>query len=437
MLREPVGLEGISLSRTAWLARYLPKGRFARNVGMLTGGTAFAQGIAILATPILTRLYTPADFNPLAVYISTIGLTSVVACLRYNIAIPLPESDDEAINLLALSCLSNLVVALLIAIPTILSPEEVAGLLGYRAISPYLWMVPIGVFLAATYDALQYWATRNSLMALITRTRVTRALFGPGTQLAIGVAHHSPFGLIFGHMVYCGMGVIGLARSLLRDDRDNLRSISMTKVMTTAKKYIRFPLYSVPEALLNTAGVEAPVLIITAFAAGPEAAYLMLAMRVMGLPMGLIGSSVAQVFLAEAPQQLRDGTLSEFVRRTMWVLFKRGGPFIVLIGLSAPFAFPVAFGETWARAGVIVAWTTPWFMLQFIASPVSMLLNVLNRLRTAMFLQLLGAVMRIGSVALAAFAVPAYMAEIYALSGAVFYLTYVVVLLRSVPEGGA
>jgi O-antigen/teichoic acid export membrane protein len=429
----------MDLSTHVWLARFLPKGRFARNVGILTGGTVFAQGMAVLATPILTRLYTPADFNPLAVYVSTIGLLSVVASLRYNIAIPLPERNDDAINLLALSCLATLAVAILAGTPIICSPEWVAGLLGYQAVAPYLWMAPIGVFLASSYDALQYWATRNDRMALVTRTRVTRALFGPGTQLAIGAVHPSPFGLIFGHMIYCGMGTLGLARSVLRDDRDDLRAVSLTRILSVGGKYVRFPLYSVPEALLNTASVEAPVLIITAFAAGPEAAHLMLAMRVMGLPMGLIGSSVAQVFLAEAPQRLREGTLSEFARRTMWALFLRGAPIIASIGVAAPFVFPFAFGDAWARAGVVVAWTTPWFILQFVASPVSMLLNVVNRMRTAMLLQLFGCVTRVGLVAGAALAAPGYMTETYAISGAVFYLTYVVVLLRSIPQpqGGA
>ena len=38
------------------MSRLMPAGSFARNVGVLTGGTAFAQGLTVLALPLLTRL---------------------------------------------------------------------------------------------------------------------------------------------------------------------------------------------------------------------------------------------------------------------------------------------------------------------------------------------------------------------------------------------
>lgn len=37
--------------------------KFFKNVGVLAGGTAIAQAITIIILPILTRLYTPNDFE--------------------------------------------------------------------------------------------------------------------------------------------------------------------------------------------------------------------------------------------------------------------------------------------------------------------------------------------------------------------------------------
>ena len=85
-----------------WLQRLKPKSAFARGVGVLVGGTAFAQAIAVLALPLLTRLYTPDDFSVLAVYAAVLGISSVVACLRLEIAIPMPEDEGTAINLMLL-----------------------------------------------------------------------------------------------------------------------------------------------------------------------------------------------------------------------------------------------------------------------------------------------------------------------------------------------
>lgn len=400
----------------------LPKGSFVRNVGILTGGTVVAQGVMALALPVLTRLYSPEDFNLFAAYASALGFICVASCLRFNIAISLPEDDDEGMNLLALALISGAGFTLLTAIPTLLFPDATAALIGQPGMRPYLWLLPVGVLVASGYDALQYWASRKRRFGLITATRMTRALAGAGSQLGLGAASASPFGLILGHAIYSGLGVVGLVRSVLRHDRKALAAITPAGLVRTARTYRKFPIFSVPEAIFNAAGVEVAILIIAAVAVGPEAGFLMLAMRVMGLPMGLVGSSVGQVYLAEAPQRLRDGELGAFTRRTMWTLFKLGAPPLLLAGLVSPFLFPIVFGAEWGRAGEILAWLTPMFILQLVASPVSMAPHIMGRLAWAMWLQIIGGVLRVGLIALVAHRTPGLLVEAFAISGAVFYL---------------
>lgn len=411
------------------LARWLRAGSFARHVGVLTSGTVFAQGLAILAMPLLTRLYSPEDFSLLAVYVAIIGIVTVVSCLRYNIAIPLPEDDADGLALVAIALIAAVAVSALFALPTLLAPTQTAALLGQPMLAPYLWMVPVGVLLASTYNALQYWSSRKKRFGLITRTRISRAVGGVGTQVAIGAATTSPFGLVFGHMLYGGLGVVGLLRDLLRQDRQVLHELTAARIVEQSRTYRRFPIWSVPEALFNTAGVQLPVILIAALAAGPEAGFLMLAMRVMGLPMGLIGSSVAQVFIAEAPAKHRDGKLSIFTRQMMWALFRVGAPPLALVGLVSPFLFPVIFGAEWVRAGWLVAWMTPWFVLQFVASPVSSALHVTGHVAVAMVLQAFGLFVRVGPVIIAACTASDVVSETYAVTGALFYALYLAIIL--------
>lgn len=400
----------------------LPKSTFLRNVGMLTSGTVLGQGILALGLPVLTRLYSPEDFNLLAAYTSALGLVTVVSCLRFNIAVPLPEDDRVAMNLLVLALGATAGFALLTGLPVLLAPGASAALLGQPTMEPYLWMIPVGVLLASSYNALQYWASRKRRFALISQTRVTRAVGGAGTQIGMGSLAATPFGLILGQVVYSGMGVVGLLLSLVRHDRAAATSISGATLTQAAVEFRKFPLFSVPEALFNTAGQELSILIIAATAAGPEAGFLMLAMRVMGLPMGLVGTSVGQVYLTEAPQKLRDGDLAAFTRRMMWTLFKTGALPLMIAAAACPLLFPLIFGAEWARAGVIVAWLTPMFILQFVASPVSMVLHVVGKLASAMWLQIAGGVLRVGAVVAASRMAPTWITETFAVSGAVFYL---------------
>lgn len=411
------------------LARRFPAGSFARNVGVLTGGTVFAQGLSVLALPLLTRLYSPDDFSLLAVYSAVIGIVTVVSCLRYNIAIPLPEDDADAMALLVVSLAAGAAISLLLALPVLLAPEATANLLGQPELTPYLWLIPLGVLFASTYNALQYWATRKKRFALVTKTRMTRSVGGIGAQLGIGWVHATPFGLLFGYMLYSGLGFFGLFRDLVRRDKTSFQDLSSDRVFDQFKRYSRFPIWSVPEALLNAIGSQVPLILIAAWAAGPEAGYLMLAMRVMGLPMGLVGSSVAQVFAAETSEHLRKGTLGAFTRRTMRTLLIQGGPPLLAIGVLAPLLFPWIFGSEWARAGWLVAWLTPGFILQFVASPVSIALHAIGKVQIAMFLQLFGALLRTLPLIFIGTSNAPILPEVFSLTTVIFYSAFLVAIL--------
>lgn len=409
-----------------------PRGAFLRNVGILTGGTVAAQALSVLALPLLTRLYSPEDFSLLAVYAAVTSIITVVACLRYNVAIPLPEDDADGMALMFAALLAATTISLLIALPVLLFPDLSSVLLGQPGLAPYLWMVPLGVIFSSTYDSLQYWASRKKRFKLVARTRITRAVAGVGTQLSIGSLAPSPFGLIFGQLLNGVFGIWALARDSLKSDRPVLHRIDTARVVTQASRYRRFPIWSVPEAFSNTAGQELSVILIAAIVAGPEAGFLFLAMRVMAIPVQMIGSSVAQVFLAEAPARLREGTLALFTRRTIRTLFKTGAPPLLAVGVLSPILFPLVFGADWERAGWLVAWMTPWFVLQFIVSPVSMVLIVTERVQLAFALQIFGLLARTLPIIVADATGVSELSETFAISSAFFYGAYLFVILGAV-----
>ena len=406
----------------------LAKHTFAKNVSILVGGTAFSQMLIALSLPILTRLYSAADFSQLAVYMALMGIFTTIACLRFNLAISLPADDADGFTLMAVSLASGLLLGLILAIPVILFPEEISKIIGRPSFEPYLWMVPVGVFLASNYTALQYWSSRKKRFTLITRTKFSQAIGGAGTQLAVGASQASPFGLIFGHMLFGGLGLLGLLRATLKHEPELLKELSFSRVLRVAKEYKRFPIYSVPEALFNSAGIQVPVLVIAAYAVGPEAGFLMLAMRVLGLPMGLIGRSVSQVFLAEAPQRQRDGNLSKFTKKATVSLAKIGAGPLAFAGLFSPYLFPIVFGAEWERAGYMVLWMAPWFLMQFVTAPVSVVLHVTGNLAAAMYLQFAGLIIRGSAVVVAVIFVPELVVDCYAISGFIFYCIYLYVI---------
>lgn len=395
---------------------------FLRSVGVLVGGTAVSQAVSVLVLPLVTRFYTPADFSILAVYASILGIVSVVACMRLEIAIPMPARNEEAANLLALALCSCTAVSAAAALVVWVWPGQIVRLVGQPGLTPFLWMLPLGVWLSSVYGALQFWAIRKKNFAAIAKTRMTQAVGGASVQLGFGWwSNFGAFGLLLGQLINSGAGLFGLGRSLLRDDRTVLRKVSYLGMRNTLRDYGRFPKYSTFEAFANSTGTQLPVIIIAAMAVGPEAGYLMLATRVMAVPMALIGGAVSQVYLSRAPDELRAGTLGTFSTRILGGLFRAGVGPLLFAGILAPSVFSFVFGQKWERAGELVTWMTPWFIFQFMSSPISMVMHVTNRQSAMLAVTLSGLIVRLGAMAVAAKYAHNYFSEFYAASGGIFY----------------
>lgn len=409
------------MSRMTALAARM-RGSFLGDVLKLSFGTLGGRLIALAALPVITRLYSPEDFALLAVYLALVSTLAVAACLRLEVAIPLVETEGDAADLLALALTVLTLVTALLTLPALLMPEQVAAALGAPALAPYLWLVPLGVAMAGSYSALQFWATRARRFGVIARTRVGQAAAGVSAMLALGWAGIAPFGLLLGNALNIGAGGISLGASALVRDGAVLRAVRLRNLGPTFRRNHRYPLFSTPEALFNIAGVQIPVLLIAAHA-GAEAGFLLLAMQVMTAPMTLLGSSISQVYVSRAPTEYREGRLAPFTLSIMRRLVLVGVAPLILAGALAPLVFPWLFGADWTRAGEIVAWLVPWMALQFIASPVSMALHTVGRQNWAMFLQAAGLIIRGGAVAWA-ISVNAGPVVAFALSSAAFYALY-------------
>lgn len=410
--------------------RLNPEG-FVGATLVLVGGTASAHVITASMMPILSRLYAPSEIGLLAVFVGLLTTAAVAAGLRFDVAVALPEGGRDAQGLLILSVLSAAAVSVILLAIVLVAPREVARLVGQPRLGQYLWLVPVGIFLAAVQSALQSWNIRRRNFSLLAHARIAQSAIVGFIQGGLGLAGVAAAGLLFGYVAGATLSVALLAFHLLRQVPRSGWSHDRDELARLAKEYRRFPQYSTWEALANSAGIQVPIIMIAALAVPAEAGYLMWAMYMVQAPMSLLGTAVGQVYLSHAPGHHVAGTLNEFTADVFEKLLKAGlGP-LVAIGILSPVFFGFVFGAGWERAGALVAWMVPWFILQFLVSPVSMALHVVGRQRAAMTLQLYGLVVRVAAVWIASRMYSGAVSETYAVSGAVVYGTYLVVVSRT------
>jgi O-antigen/teichoic acid export membrane protein len=401
-----------------------------RDVLRLVTGTAGGRLIALVAMPLATRLYSPDDFALLAVYLGVVNIGGAICCLRLDIAIPVAKDDRDAIHLLILALLAACLLSLVTLTAVLVFPQAISKLLGQPSLLPFLWMIPIGIMMLANYSALQLWATRMRRFGVIAITRVTQAVAGVAVMLAMGWAAITPFGLLLGNLLSASAGGVRLLREGLRYDRGILRTVSARGLADTLREYRRFPVYSTPEALANLVGIQVPVIIVAAHA-GAEAGYLLLAQMIMAAPMGLLGSSISQVYVSRAPQEMREGRLAPFTFGILRRLAQIGIAPLILAGVLAPFVLPWIFGADWARVGDIVAWMVPWTILQFLASPISMVMWVTSSQRSILALTIFGGALRVGAVLTALPLGAEALVQAFVWASALFYAICLLVFART------
>lgn len=402
--------------------------RTVRSIGVLVGGTATAHAITALAMPVSSRLYSPEDFSAAAVFAGLVAILSVAACLRFDLAIALPESDEEAADLLALAVLFAVLAASVTAIALLVIPAAWLELLGEPAVVPWLWLVPLGVLVGGAYLALQMWFVRRSGFRAIAVSRIAQSSSAAAAQLGLGFARLTPLGLIVGQLLNSGAGALWLGTSVLLRERAFLRGVSLSGMRRAFTKYRRFPLYSTWEALANACSIYLPILLIAALSTGAEPGYLTLAIFLLQTPMSLLGNAIGQVYLSDAPKALAEGRLDTFTLQSFRTLVRAAAGPLAFLAIASPAAFGLVFGDAWWRAGVLVSWMAPWFFAQFVTSPISTSLHLVGRQRAAMVLQIAGLILRSGGVVAASVSLPSGISEAYAVTGVVFYAAYFVTI---------
>jgi len=382
----------------AHLKARLPKGRYGKNIAKLATGTAVGQAIAILAAPVLTRLYSPGDFGVLAVYASVLGIIGSIASLNYHQAIPLPETNGEAANLFGLSLLAMSVTVGLTFVGVGIAGSDIAGLLGVPELSPYLWLIPVGVLGLAFYEVVNQWALRQKAFSAIAKTTVAKGVVQTGAQLSYGFLATGPFGLLLGQLLGQWVGAGRLFYSAMKENGDVFRGITITNMRVAATRHSKFLKFTTPSVLLNAAGRNTPVIILSYFFGVAVAGLFALGERVLMIPVTLLAKNASQVFVASAAEFNRVGRLAEEVEYLFERMLRISLAPVIILGLASPVLFAVIFGEQWAEAGHYVRWLSPWLLFVFISFALMPVILVLERQKEGMWFQGLLAIGRVGAL---------------------------------------
>ncbi len=352
-------------------SKRLVQSHFLKSVATLAGGTALAQSIPLLISPILTRLYTPENFGILAVFTAIVSSLSPAVCGKYEIAMVLPQRDSQGMELLGIALWFAFILSLVFLFVVIFFSESILSLIKAQNLTGWIYLAPVFLFLTGLMTAMTYFANRRQDYGIMARSRIVRAFSVALISIVLGIAGFGASGLIFGIIVGLLFAVGYLLYLYGRQFTPGFLRWNQSK-RTLLKIYRDYPLYNASSGLLDGITMSLPVFFLAHYFPETIVGYFALVIRVGNTPLSFISTSVSQVNLKKVVDLVNtgQGVQPYLIKLTGGLLLLVLPPTILFI-IFSPALFACLFGAQWGEAGHYMQILMPAMAVKFVASTLS------------------------------------------------------------------
>ncbi|RHW32105.1 lipopolysaccharide biosynthesis protein [Neobacillus notoginsengisoli] len=380
------------------------KGSFIRNVFTVASGTAIAQLIGILFSPLITRIYGPEAFGILGVFASLTSIIGPVVALTYPMAIVLPRDDTEAKTLAAFSVYIGVSTSVLVSILLGLFGRDLLSLLNMDVLFPYLIIIPFYLLLSTFLQVTEQWIIRKKLFSIKAKVTIYHALILNIAKVGMGFYYPVATVLIVLTTVGQMLNTVLLSMNIKKELRNENKIKKKLPFRSLAKSYKDFPIYRAPEMLVNGVTQSLPMLMLTTFFGPASAGFYVIGNRLLSMPAQIIGKAVGDVFyprIAEAVNNKEKA--SKLVLKATKLLALVGlipFGFIILFG---PAVFSFTFGTSWEIAGEYARWMALWTYFMFLNNPSVRVIPVISEQRFFLLFTNVSLVIRFGLLIVGAY----------------------------------
>ncbi|MEI6193987.1 MAG: oligosaccharide flippase family protein [Verrucomicrobiota bacterium] len=371
--------------------RVLLKGAFFKNIFTVIFGTAVAQVISLALMPVVSRIFTPADFGAFGSFTAVLGVFGAGATLQYSQALMLPKEETEAAHLFVLSCLATLGLASLCLLFNLVSPGYMLGMMKTSGMTWLLWLLPLAVLVNGLNQALQAWCIRRKAFRKTSGSQIVRSLFATGSQVIMGLCGLGGGGLVGGSVLGDTAASFTLCGAMPQGDYRHFWACRhWSQLWQTARKFNDFPAYAAPQNVLNAASQGIPVLLLAQYFGAAVAGGYALSIRVLQAPMNLVLTALRQVLFQKFSEAHNHGQklFPLFLKMTTGLAMLAVIPCFIGFVWS-PKLFGSILGKDWGEAGIYARWMILWLGMGFCNVPAILLGRILRQQRSLLLFDIM------------------------------------------------
>lgn len=360
---------------------------FIRNVSKIFSGLFIVQIINILFALLLPRIYVPEDFALFGIFLSTTFILFEVINLRLDQALMIPQDEEESIFIYNKSILYAIGISLIALL--VLGVFFFTQLISNDYLK-LLW-IPLSLLLQGIIQPTMTFLNRTQQYSMMNIMRILQVILtGVVSCIPLLFETEKIFlieGFIAGQLSAILLAVPTISKNLSSSSEKNQYSL---------QPYWNFPKYGTISSLCNNLSRNSIVYVLSVVFTPQIVGLYTFTNRLVQAPLGMITSSVGQIFFREASQS----TSSEQVKYLTSKVEKSLSlmailPVMITLGFG-PTIFVFLFGEEWRVAGEIAKYLSIWYGTSLVVTPLSMLIDVKGRLKWEMYYNIIFAICRIG-----------------------------------------
>lgn len=333
-------------------------------------GTALAQFVPILFSPLLTRIYVPADFGNLAIFVALSVLLAMISSGLFEFGIVLPKEDVDAQNLVGLIALISIIFFAITMLLAFLGVH-------FFNLELFYFLVPFSIIFTVSLNVISYWYNRFRKYKLLNIVRVSQAVV-----IVAGSFIFSRFGsngLIFGYVLGGAFAFVIWMFIFLK----NFHSMSWPAMKHQFIIHQKFPKLMLPTSLMNNFSSYGPVFFIKKYYNSSTLGSYSMTSRVLTAPSSVISTAVGQIFFKDISESHQNNDFASIKKQffnTTYILTAISLLFFLPLFFFGKELMLIIFGKNWQEAGEFMEIISISSIIKFVVSPLSIILVVLGKI---------------------------------------------------------
>ena len=345
-------------------------------------GTALGQGLALLLSPIITRLFSPTDFSTFEQYAFLLSVFGVVITGKYEFAIMHPGNRYDARHIAALALRVAVISCCVILIILAFVSGSISELAHNENLQYWLWTLPIALMAIAMFNVVNFWFSREKNYKVAAYSKMIYSASGEPIKMITGWMQMGAGGLIVGTVAgHIAAAWYAWRKFVASEPLSVFKGLSRKRMKELAHEHGDYPRYAVWGGVLNNLAQWAHVAVFTFFY-GEKAlipiGLIALSRRIFFNPLGILSTSYGQVFYQriseiESPTELRD-----FYLKNLFRFLGFAAVMVLIVQLLPHNTLGFIFGESWYEALAYLKILSYWYALNFVIGTLSFIFYRLN-----------------------------------------------------------